>query len=96
MDRTQKLVERVLKNVRRMRAASGVVPTTLTVDRAARELATNPARLESMIHRGLIRTVKIGKRRMVPASEVRRLKKLVGRPHAKRRGSARAAKRRTS
>ncbi len=49
------------------------LPTVMTMERAAHELSCGLTTLRSMIKRRELMTVMIGKRRMVPASEVRRL-----------------------
>ncbi len=73
------------------------LPFTLELAHAARELAVAPEVLAALIAAGLIWTVHIGDRELIPASEVHRLasirKELALEPRVPRRGSARARRR---
>lgn len=49
------------------------LPTVLAMKEAARELSISLTTLKELVRRREILTVMIGKRRMVPASEIRRM-----------------------
>ncbi len=55
------------------RAGFQGLPTVLTMEQAAHELSCGLTKLRGLIKRRLLMTVMIGDRRMVPASEIRRL-----------------------
>lgn len=54
------------------------LPTLLTLKRAAQELSMSPSTVKRLIQAGKLGTRKLGGRRMVPASEIRRLASLPG------------------
>ncbi len=59
------------------------LPTVVTMQRAARELSVSTTTLKLMIRRRELMTVPIGKRQMVPASEIRRLASIDVKPAEK-------------
>lgn len=65
-------VEQLLAEVRRL-VAGQAEPLTVSVEEAAKRLGVSPATIRRMLVAGLIQSVRIGKRRMVPMSELRRL-----------------------
>jgi len=69
------VVGQVLAEVRALRLMieGRGLPQVLTMKRAAVELSVSLSQLGVLIRSGSLLTVTIGKRRMVPASEVRRL-----------------------
>lgn len=80
------LLVAVVEGLRELKIAvegSAQLPMVLTTKRAARELSVSSTTLKLMIKRQLLHTVMIGRRRMVPASEIRRLATPVEKPDVK-------------
>lgn len=61
------------------------IPTVLTMERAAFEISRSQTSLRQMIKRRELMTVVIGKTRMVPASEIRRISTPVDAPRLEQR-----------
>lgn len=72
-------VELVLEEIRSLRAEVAAVglgrglPQVLTMKRAAEELSVSESTLKGMIRASEVLTVQVGKRRMVPSSEIHRI-----------------------
>ena len=70
------VVEQVLAEVRALRLAvegQRSLPSVLTMKRAAEELSISMTQLRALVKSSVVLTVTVGVRRMVPASEIRRL-----------------------
>lgn len=71
-DRETSEVSELLAFIRDLAASRGL-PTLLTLKAAARELSVSETTLKGLVRNGDLQVVRIGARRMVPASEIRRL-----------------------
>jgi excisionase family DNA binding protein len=73
LERLERLLEDIRTRIDRLEERMKPEPTCCTYPQAAKRLGIGLTKMKSMVRRGEIRTVLVGKAPMIPAAEIQRL-----------------------